>query len=469
MNNVDVLVIGGGISGLAIARLLANTGLSVEVWERKHRPGGKICTHQYNGYTLEKSASMLLNFRPEINRFLEQCDLTECKTPLSPVSSRYLIHNNRLIKIPMELRKLIASPIWSLRGKMRLLVEPLIPPGGNEDETVAQFIRRRFGNEMLVKAMEPYIAGPLASSPDLANAYSTLPRLTTLERHYGSITMGVLVNRLLRRRTASVTESFSFKGGMSTLVESLANNAGFQFRKDCTATSLIRNKEGWLIQGHSATGEKSVRTRQVVLSVPAYVAASLIGDLNSNLQELLSGVEYAPVSVVHTGFRREAVPHPLDGNGFLIPGRCGLVSTGCLWMSRLFPGRAPEEEVLFSNYLGGTRMPVAATWNEEQSVAAVMEGLKPLLGIREEPVMIRIDRHKKGLPLYHGAYQKRTRAIDEQLQSLPGLQLAANYLGGVSVRDRIVCAFDMSNRIFSIHGKGSHEKLNEIVFANATV
>jgi oxygen-dependent protoporphyrinogen oxidase len=469
MNNVDVLVIGGGISGLAIARLLANTGLSVEVWERKHRPGGKICTHQYNGYTLEKSASMLLNFRPEINRFLEQCDLTECKTPLSPVSSRYLIHNNRLIKIPMELRKLIASPIWSLRGKMRLLVEPLIPPGGNEDETVAQFIRRRFGNEMLVKAMEPYIAGPLASSPDLANAYSTLPRLTTLERRYGSITMGVLVNRLLRRRTASVTESFSFKGGMSTLVESLANNAGFQFRKDCTATSLIRNKEGWLIQGHSATGEKSVRTRQVVLSVPAYVAASLIGDLNSNLQELLSGVEYAPVSVVHTGFRREAVPHPLDGNGFLIPGRCGLVSTGCLWMSRLFPGRAPEEEVLFSNYLGGTRMPVAATWNEEQSVAAVMEGLKPLLGIREEPVMIRIDRHKKGLPLYHGAYQKRTRAIDEQLQSLPGLHLAANYLGGVSVRDRIVCAFDMSNRIFSIHGKGSHEKLNEIVFANATV
>ncbi len=469
MNNVDVLVIGGGISGLAIARLLANTGLSVEVWERKHRPGGKICTHQYNGYTLEKSASMLLNFRPEINRFLEQCDLTECKTPLSPVSSRYLIHNNRLIKIPMELRKLIASPIWSLRGKMRLLVEPLIPPGGNEDETVAQFIRRRFGNEMLVKAMEPYIAGPLASSPDLANAYSTLPRLTTLERRYGSITMGVLVNRLLRRRTASVTESFSFKGGMSTLVESLANNAGFQFRKDCTATSLIRNKEGWLIQGHSATGEKSVRTRQVVLSVPAYVAASLIGDLNSNLQELLSGVEYAPVSVVHTGFRREAVPHPLDGNGFLIPGRCGLVSTGCLWMSRLFPGRAPEEEVLFSNYLGGTRMPVAATWNEEQSAAAVMEGLKPLLGIREEPVMIRIDRHKKGLPLYHGAYQKRTRAIDEQLQSLPGLHLAANYLGGVSVRDRIVCAFDMSNRIFSIHGKGSHEKLNEIVFANATV
>ncbi|MEE8321103.1 MAG: protoporphyrinogen oxidase [Gammaproteobacteria bacterium] len=469
MNNVDVLVIGGGISGLAIARLLANTGLSVEVWERKHRPGGKICTHQYNGYTLEKSASMLLNFRPEINRFLEQCDLTECKTPLSPVSSRYLIHNNRLIKIPMELRKLIASPIWSLRGKMRLLVEPLIPPGGNEDETVAQFIRRRFGNEMLVKAMEPYIAGPLASSPDLANAYSTLPRLTTLERRYGSITMGVLVNRLLRRRTASVTESFSFKGGMSTLVESLANNAGFQFRKDCTATSLIRNKEGWLIQGHSATGEKSVRTRQVVLSVPAYVAASLIGDLNSNLQELLSGVEYAPVSVVHTGFRREAVPHPLDGNGFLIPGRCGLVSTGCLWMSRLFPGRAPEEEVLFSNYLGGTRMPVAATWNEEQSVAAVMEGLKPLLGIREEPVMIRIDRHKKGLPLYHGAYQKRTRAIDEQVQSLPGLHLAANYLGGVSVRDRIVCAFDMSNRIFSIHGKGSHEKLNEIVFANATV
>jgi protoporphyrinogen/coproporphyrinogen III oxidase len=137
-------------------------------------------------------------------------------------------------------------------------------------------------------------------------------------------------------------------------------------------------------------------------------------------------------------------------------------------MSRLFPGRAPEGEVLFSNYLGGTRMPVAAMWNEEQSVAAVMEGLKPLLGIREEPVMVCIDRHKKGLPLYHGAYQKRVRAIDEQLQSLPGLHLAANYLGGVSVRDRIVCAFETSNRILSIHSKRSHEKLSKIVLANAT-
>lgn len=469
MNNIDALVIGGGISGLATARMLANAGISVEVWESNHRPGGKICTHQYNGYTLEKSASMVLNFRPEIDRFLKECHLEGHKTPICPVTSRYLIHNSQLIKIPMELHKLLASPIWSLRGKMRLLIEPLIPPGGNEDETVAQFIRRRFGNEMLVKAMEPFIAGPLASSPDLANAYSTLPRLTTLERRYGSIALGVLVNRLLRRRTATVTESFSFEGGMSTLVKSLANDAGFQFHKVCTATSLIRKKEGWLVQGHSATGEKSVRTRQVVLSVPAYVAASLIGELNTKLQELLSGVEYAPISVVHTGFRRAAVSHPLDGNGFLIPGRCGLVSTGCLWMSRLFPGRAPEGEVLFSNYLGGTRRPVAAMWNEKQSVAAVMEGLKPVLGIREEPVMVCIDRHKKGLPLYHGAYQKRTRAIDEQLRSLPGLHLAANYLGGVSIRDRIVCAFEMSNRILSIHCKGSHEKLNEIVLANATV
>ena len=468
MNNVDVLVIGGGISGLATARLLANTGLSVEVWERNKRPGGKICTHHYNGYTLEQAASMVLNFHPEINRFLEECNLVECKTPVSPVSSRYLVHDGRLIKIPMELRKLIASPIWSLRGKMRLLMEPFIPPGGNENETVAQFIRRRFGNEMLIKAMEPYIAGPLASNPELANAYSTLPRMTTLERRYGSVTMGVLVNKLLRRRTAAVTESFSFHGGMSTLVETLANNPGLRFRKDCTAITLISEKGGWLVQGHSMAGEKAVRTRQVVLSVPAYVAASLIGELNTELQELLCGIEYVPISVVHTGFRQEAVSHPLDGNGFLIPGNYGLVSTGCLWMSRLFPGRAPNREVLFSNYLGGSRMPVAAKWGKEQSVAAVMAGLKPLLGIREEPVMVRIDRHEEGLPLYHGTYQKRIRAIDKQLQNLPGLYLVANYIGGVSVRDRIASAFETSNRILSIHGVGSQGKLNRIVHVNAT-
>ncbi|MEE8320657.1 MAG: protoporphyrinogen oxidase [Gammaproteobacteria bacterium] len=447
MDNIDVLIVGGGISGLAIARLLANEGMHVEVWERDNRPGGKINTELYQGYRLEQSASMVVNFRREVKRFLIESGLDACKTPLTPIKKRYLICDNQLHPVPLKLLPMIASPLWSWRGMLRMAMEPFIPRGGHENETVADFIRRRLGNEILEKAMEPYIAGLLASDADHANAFSTLPRLTALERRYGSLTLGILAHKLLGRRTALPAESFSFKNGMSTLTDTLAGCADFKFRSGCSAIELIRYRDGWRIHGRTNGTEYLLQARQIVLSIPADAAASLIRLLDPELGELLHGIEYAPLAVVHTGFDCNSITHPLDGNGFLTPRNSGLATTGCLWMSSLFPDRAPEGKVLLSNYLGGARMPDAATWDEEHSVNEIMKGLKTLLGIKSDPEMVHIHRHEQGLPLYYGAYQARTNAIARCLECLPGLHLASNYLGGVSVRDRIACAYIIANRI----------------------
>lgn len=448
MSDIDVLVVGGGISGLAIATSLVHQGVSVELWESSPRPGGKIETDRDSrGYVTERAANMVMNFRPEVNRFIEQANLVAKKSMLAPVVRRYMMHDHKLVTAPADLAAMISSPVWSLAGKLRLLAEPFVRKGGHEDETVSEFITRRVGREVLEKAMEPYVSGVLASNPDLANAYSVLPRMTGLEKRFGSLTLGILIHKLLSRRTATPQEAFSFNGGMSALVKSLVDNPAIRFRPDHTAVELVKHGSDWRATASASGTELSVTARQVVLSVPAKAAAQLLSTLDQDLAELLNGIQYTPITVVHTGFDRHAIKHPLDGTGFLIPRRAGVAATGCLWMSSLFPDRAPAGKVLLTNYLGGARLPEAAEWDDEHSVAEILKAITPLLNIRGEPEMLRIDRHHRALPLYHGNYYGRMKTLTDRLQQIPGLHLEANYRGGVSVRDRIACAHVAAKRV----------------------
>lgn len=443
MSKADILIIGAGISGLSLAWWLAQQGLSVEIWEADKRIGGKIKSTQQDGYLTEQAASMLMNFRPEVTELLHGSGLDTAKVSRLPGAEahRYLLHNGQLTALPMRLGAMIFSPLWSLRGKLRLLAEPFILPRYSQDESVSRFVTRRLGREMLEKAMEPFVAGTLASDPDLASAQACLPRLTALERKYGSITAGVLINRLLRRRTACGTETFSFRGGMKTLIETLARTPGVQIATNYQVNELTRTAKGWQVTATTPDGQRTLDAPHVVLTVPAAHAATLVSSLDNELASLLRGIQYAPVNVVHMGFDRTAISHALDGTGFLIPrdalGKENQALTGNLWMSSLFPNRAPERKVLLSSYIGGARMPGVQDWDTEHCYRTTMSGLTRLLGIKADPEMVRIDRHSQALPLYHGAYQARLQAIAKRLQPLSGLYLEANYRGGVSVRDRI--------------------------------
>ena len=341
MNDTEALVIGGGISGLAVAQRLARDGLNVEVWERESRPGGKIQSATRDGYLTEKSAAMLLNFRPDVTRFVADAGLENAKQARADVSHRHVISNGQLKEMPMKLGSLVFSDVWSTRGRLRMMLEPFVPKGGQQDETVSQFITRRLGPEVLDKAMGPYVAGLLASDPDHASARSVLPRLVALEQRYGSITVGAFVHRVLRRKTATATEAFSFRGGMETLARTLVSAEGVCFCGDHTVTGLSRTRDGWQVVARTATGEHVVRAAQVVLSTPAYTAGALLREQSAELAGLLNSIEYASLNVVHTGFDRRVIEHPLDGNGFLVQGLNGTPLIGSMWMSSLFDDRVP--------------------------------------------------------------------------------------------------------------------------------
>lgn len=451
MNDTDVIIIGGGISGLSTAWWLAQAGVSVQVWEADNRIGGKIKSQQQDGYLTERAASLVMNFRPEVAQLVSEAGLDELKTQrsLKAEARRYLLNGGQLQALPMHLGGMLTSPLWSLRGKLRLLLEPFIPAGSDEDETVSQFIRRRLGNEMLEKAMEPFVAGTLAADPDLASAGATLPRLTALERRFGSITAGVLTHKLLRRRTACTTDTFSFRGGMNTLVNTLARTSGVQILSNRRVEEIIPTKDGWSVTATTAGGERSLNAAHVVMATPAPATANLVSSIDDELAVLLGEIQYAPLAVLHMGLNRDDVGHALDGTGFLAPRREQQPFTGNLWMSSLFSDRAPKDKVLLTTYLGGARQPEAANWSDARLVDETQRALTPLLNLKGGPEMVRIDRHAQALPLYHGAHLARDRAIAEQLQNLPGLHIEANYRGGVSVRDRIARGQQLAQKISS--------------------
>lgn len=451
MDKLDVLIVGGGISGLASAWWLARSGLSVEVWEADKQAGGKIMSTRQDGYLTERAAAMVLNFRPEVVEMVRETGLESAKTARLPAAEvrRYLLHQSRLKALPMRMGAMVASPLWSMRGKLRLLAEPFIFSSSRADESVSEFITRRLGREVLEKAIEPFIAGTLAADPDQTCAAAALPRLTALERRYGSLAAGVLVNRVLRRRTACTTDTFSFLGGMGTLVENLAKTPGVNVRTGYSVDELIRERDGWRVTATTPHGQQTLFARHVIVTTPASVAAALINQVDNELARLLRGIGYAAVNVVHAGMARDAVGHPLDGTGFLAPRGESAILTGNLWMSTLFPDRAPPGKVLLTSYLGGVRAPQVADWDDNRLVDETLRTLRPLVSLKADPEMVRIDRHLEALPVYHGAYQTRMQAIATRLKQIPGLHLEANYRGGVSVRDRLVRGHAVANDILA--------------------
>ncbi len=439
MDKSPVLIIGGGISGLSVAWWLARSGIPCQVWEGNETPGGKVVSNHQDGYITEQAASMLVNFRDDVNEFIDASGLNKLKVLRSETAAgnRYLLDQQQLRAVPSDIRSMLSSSLWSLPGKLRLATELFKPARSCPDESVSDFVRRRFGNELLDKAMEPFVSGTLASDPDQANAYSVLPRLTTLERQFGSITGGVLAKKLFHRHRMPLQQSFSFSGGMSSLVAALSQTPGVDLRCGYRVKSITRSGNGWQVWADTPEGEQLQQVSQLVVSTPAPQAANLLSGSNTRIAELLRHIHYAPLNLVHLGIDREQIKHPLDGSGFLTPRSADLKLNGNLWLSRLFPGRAPAGKVLFTSYLGGARNPQYCVWDDQQSSNAVVDDLSRVFNSNISPSMVRIDRHAQALPLYHGQYYQLCQSINQQRIQQPGLHLAANYIGGVSVRDRI--------------------------------
>jgi len=461
MKNISVLghrhvaVIGGGISGLSVAFWLHQQGCRVSVLEGNNRVGGIIRSEQIGGYTIDHAANCLMNFLPEVNHLIETVGMAGERILRSPgANKRYLLKQGMPQAVPLMPKEIFTSSFWSWKAKLGMIMEPFIAASASEnEETVADFIRRRFGRELLEQAIDPFVAGTLSGDPELACIQSVLPQLYKMEQQYGSVIRGMLAAKRAGSHSHYPRQLCSFKDGMEALPAAISRYLGDRVRTGIRVQSVERTGKQWaLTLAHVKDYENTqsiekIEVNDIIIATPAEAAAKLVEPVSALLAGQLKGIPYAPMAVLTLGFRAQDIRHPMDGMGCLIPAREKKNILGMFWNSSLFANRAPAGHALVTCYLGGLRNPDMLAHDDEQLISLAMADLHNMVDIHGEPEFVRVIRHEKGLPQYHLGHQQRLTTIEAQLRLLPGLYLSGNYLNGVSVRDRIAQGKVLAERI----------------------
>ncbi len=444
--DVDVLVIGGGISGLATAFALKQRGASVEVFEVASRAGGMIGSRHRDGVLYERGPNSTLDTTPLINKLLDDLGIRgERRDAAAVAATRYIVRRGTLVALPMTAVALLTTAAFSLPAKLRLLREPLVSPApAGAEESIAAFVRRRLGTEFLDYAIDPFVSGVYAGDPEQISVAAAFPRLAALEQKYGGLLKGQILGARERRKSGETAKnsarSFSFRAGMQTLPDALVRavarvETGVQGRR------IERNVDGtWTVAGARAGEPVLRRVKAVVLATPAYEAAKLSRELAPAATKGLATIEYAAIAAAASAYRREDIAHSLAGFGFLVPKKEQRGILGTLFSSSMFEGRAPEGVVLLTSFLGGRRSPEQLAKPDTKLAQIVHGELAALVGARAQPLWTEITRWQHAIPQYTLGHLERLRPVEEAERTLPGLFYSANYRGGISVGDCVKSA-----------------------------
>jgi protoporphyrinogen/coproporphyrinogen III oxidase len=443
---VDVVVIGGGLSGLAVAHGAQNRGAAVEVLEAAARAGGVIGSLRSDGVLYETGPNSALDTTPQIDELLVTLGLGAERIEVNAAAAtRFIVRDGRLVPLPLSPQAFLLAPAFSLVAKLRVLREPFIAPAPPEaDESVAAFVRRRLGQEILDYAADPFVSGVYAGDPEELSVAAAFPRLRALEQEHGSLIRGQIKAARARRQGSvdakHVAGSFSFRDGMQTLTNALARAVG-RVTTGVRVQRIDRDTDGlWTVSG-TRDGESVVRrAHAVVLAVPSFEAAALLRELSPAAADGLAGIAYAPIASVASAYRRDDIANPLAGFGFLVPRVERRSILGSLFSTSMFMGRAPPEIEVLTSFVGGRRAPDLPGMADAELEALVHGELAALVGARNAPLWTAITRWKHAIPQYTLGHQDRLRRVDEAERALPGLFFCASYRGGISVGDRIKSA-----------------------------
>ncbi len=453
-NNKQCIIIGAGISGLCAAYWLKQAGMDVLVLEKDTQPGGNDEDRQ-DGWLIENGPNTALETTPLFRQLFEELNLQdEVLYGNEASNNRYILRDNVLHPLPMSPGKFLGTKLFTWGGKVRLLKEPFVGRAADE-ETIAQFVERRLGREFLDYAINPFVAGVYAGSPEQLSVRSAFPKLYALEEKYGGLVKGMIKGKRERKKRAEKAKDrarlFSFKHGMQTLPNALAAYLGDAVRLGCSVESIIPVRSGnhpvYHVTYSHEDGHETVEARCVIIATPAYVTSSIIRPIDPDMASLLDAIYYPPVTVGFLGFNRDQVAHPLDGFGFLIPAKEKRKILGALWSSTLFPNRAPDGTVALTSFLGGSRSPELTAMSEEEKAKMMLGELSDLLGIRGEPVYSKFMHWQKAIPQYNLGYRKVYNAIDRFEQNYRGAFICSNYRGGIAVGDCVISAGKMAERV----------------------
>lgn len=434
MQTWDTIVIGAGISGLSAAFTLSRQGFRVLVAEKRGHVGGRAVSERIDGFLMEHGPTSLVAPCSTVEGLIGTVGLTgDMVFKGRDVRRRYLVRQGRVHGLSLSPSRFFLSPFFSWRGRARLLLEPLIA-ARTGDETVADWVRRRFGREILDYVFDPLVGGLMAGSPETLSMRAVLPHLKRLECQHGSI-----IRAVARSRTASGSSLpggrtlFSFKQGVAALPQALAAHLAGNIQFGARAVSVAPAGGGGHLVKLSQGGEARIlHARSVIIALPAYGAAELLQPLRPELSDDLAAIPHPPLAVVFQGYRRQDIDHPLDGLGFLTPSVEKRSVLGTLFSSTLFAGRAPEGYAALTSFVGGARQPELAVLPAADLNALAADEARRLLGARKAPVLSKVRHWRMGLP-QPGLGHESVLAHLGGLENLhPGLFVTGNYISGTS-------------------------------------
>jgi oxygen-dependent protoporphyrinogen oxidase len=444
----QVVVVGGGISGLACAFRLQQLGVSVTLLEASERAGGLIGTMEKDGFLFE-SGPQSFQGTTALFDLIRQLGIEGELLKANPRAPRFVFLHGRLQKIPMSPQALMTSSLLGPGSRLKIATERFRrtkPP--TEEESVAAFVRRKFGHEILEYLVSPFVSGVYAGDPEKLSLRAAFPTLDEWEREFGSVMRGAMKSRPAKGVNSGPPPLCSFKHGMGTLMNALAQGLGECARLGACVIAATRRiganaggSPSYEIRFTQGGREASVEARAIVVAAPAYAAAHMLEPISAQLCKTLSGIAYAPIAVVASGYHEHQFGATPEGFGFLVPRGQKLRTLGTVYNSSLFLGRAREETVAITSFVGGATDPEIVERKPEEIAAIVQEENARVLGITGAPIASAVWKYPKALPQYNLGHGHIVEAVRDAERELPGLFFAGNYLEGPAIGKCVEEAF----------------------------
>lgn len=457
-----VVIVGGGISGLATAFALqeqasvAGLSLRCTVLESSPAWGGKIVTHRIGELTTEAGPDSFLSQKQAGLELCRKLGLTDQLINTNETAKRaFVLSRGRLHElpeglitfVPKQLGPFLRSGLLSWTGLARMGLDVVMPRGpADGDESLASFFRRRFGSQAFERVLEPLMAGIYAGDADQMSVKATFPRFVELEQEYGSIIRGMMAAKKKQppvpasghKRTMFV----SLRNGLGDLVTALTARLaqqGVDLRGGCQVDALrVRSHQPgrWMYDLILNDGS-ALSTEALVLATPAYVSAELLRPLTPIAGGLLEMIPYASTATVAMAFPAQAVAGVVEGFGFIVPRAEARDLIAATWTSLKWPHRAPADQVLIRCYVGGVGREAILQLNDDQLIAKIRADLAALCGIKAAPTYVEVNRWWKAMPQYTIGHLDRLTQLDAALSRYGGLVLTGAGYRGVGIPDCI--------------------------------
>jgi oxygen-dependent protoporphyrinogen oxidase len=450
-----VLIIGGGVSGLATAYHLSRYAIPSTIIEKSHRTGGLIKTDVIEGCHLEAGPDSFIATKPAVSELAAELPGLPEQIIGSNDAGRkiFVVRNGQLLPMPQGMVMMVPGD-WDALEKSQLIGAEAKrsihdetkrkPLERKEDVSVGQFVGEHFGPEVLEYLTEPLLCGVYGGDSENLSAESVLPRFLGYERKYGSLVKGV--QQELRDRPKSGSLFLSFRDGMQTLTNSLARALGDRVQiLHGEATEIRRQGETWTVR----VGADTLSSRNIALCCPAHVNAKLLESEAAPVADELAAIPYSSAILVMQVYDRAQLLHPLDGFGFLVPRGERKTIAAATFVDTKWPDRNPKTLAAIRVFIVGKRAVELADASEQEILSLVRQDLQSFMGITALPLFHTFYRWPNSMPQYVVGHSQRTKNIFEHLANYPGLFLVGNAYDGVGVPDCLRHAREVAQHICS--------------------